>query len=816
MPSQLENLPLRASLGKVGPRGDLITSREWLAAFSRIDTLLRNTSESWTTDNRPTKGLYPGRGGYNTSDSLLDVWSGSAWIQLESSASLSDLNAIKQSFNGTIIETIRIVVASNGTTWTLALDQSGGGSLNCFFAGTQVPFDTEPAASVNLTAGTDSIPKVNYVYLTESGGTVTMAANTTGWPNEPVCHVATVLLQSAASGATDAALKVHAWTDHVKTNEGHVVHIGEKLRSQHATWASGVAGANMVVSSPDAYLSVSAGVIFQLHMHDFPALDMQTGDPIWIANDPTTAFKRITTLDDVTQDAIGGSIDNRHFPLVLWGVVNETTSESKFFINLPTGSYTTSVKAILDANRYAVFSFPSEFTGTAFLIAKYTAHGRASGAWVQDAKVDLRGLLPTGSPTGAGITDHSDLAGLTDDDHTQYLLADGTRTAEYIQLNTSLANGTVEGRLQWNSEDGTLEYGLPGGNVTLQVGQEQLVKCVNKTGITITDGEVVYISGASGSRPEISPADASDAAKSFPLGLATEDITNNNQGYVNVGGLVRGIDTSGIAAGGFGYLDESTPGALRATAPAFPNHSVIVGSCVVSSAGSGIFLVRVHDDHTKFTLDANTDISGNAWFLDEDDFASDDATKAVSQQSAKAYIATQVGGGGGLVPLTSITASNDATIDFTGIDGTYKPYRLIGSGVVPATDGTGARIRISIAASFKSGGTDYRWNGFRYVTTVSPTVDASDAEIQFGDLVVGSAAGENLSFEVNLPDPANTALYKLLHCTGDFIRSDGSLSGFTISGNYKAGTQAIDGIQFSFLTGNVESGEFTLYGLASA
>lgn len=185
-------------------------------------------------------------------------------------------------------------------------------------------------------------------------------------------------------------------------------------------------------------------------------------------------------------------------------------------------------------------------------------------------------------------------------------------TIPYIQLDIEYANGSVEGRLQWNMEDGTLEYGLPGGNVTLQVGQEMVVKCVNKTGVTISDGEVVYISGASGSRPEISLADASDPAKDMPIGMATEDITNSNQGYVNVGGLVRGIDTSGITAGSPGYLSEATPGAFRATAPGGLNAEVVVGYCIVSSAGSGIFFVKVHNHFSQhLLLDGSRAMTGN-------------------------------------------------------------------------------------------------------------------------------------------------------------------------------------------------------------
>jgi len=42
-------------------------------------------------------------------------------------------------------------------------------------------------------------------------------------------------------------------------------------------------------------------------------------------------------------------------------------------------------------------------------------------------------------------------------------------------------------------------------------------------------------------------------------------------------------------------------------------------------------------------LKADTDVSANAWVVDEDDMASDDETKVPTQQSVKAYVDAQVG-----------------------------------------------------------------------------------------------------------------------------------------------------------------------------
>jgi hypothetical protein len=71
---------------------------------------------------------------------------------------------------------------------------------------------------------------------------------------------------------------------------------------------------------------------------------------------------------------------------------------------------------------------------------------------------------------------------------------------DYIQFDTTWADGTAEGRLQWNIDDGTLEVGMPGGNVNLQIGQELIYRARNTTGSTIPNGTVVYPNGSQGTK----------------------------------------------------------------------------------------------------------------------------------------------------------------------------------------------------------------------------------------------------------------------------------------------------------------------------
>jgi hypothetical protein len=324
-------------------------------------------------------------------------------------------------------ETDVSVIEDSGSVY-LTIEKSGGGDPRFIFDAVAVELDCTPLASIELLAGTDVAPATNYVYIVESLGVLSLATSTTYWPMaEPFVAVATVFVQSAASVAIDGPYKIHTWTDHhFGPYRGALSHIVRRLRTFPATWSTGTASNSLVVSNPDAYISVDAGTVYQVHEKIFPARDMQAGDPIWVVNDPTTPFKRILTLDDVTQDASGGGINVRYFSLVVWGSVTDIQSEAKLFMNLPTGTYPNGSAAQEDPDGYAVYSIPKEFQGSGFLIARYVVQGFNSGTWVQFALEDLRGLFPLSSAgssgSGSGITDHGVLAGLADDDHPQYLL----------------------------------------------------------------------------------------------------------------------------------------------------------------------------------------------------------------------------------------------------------------------------------------------------------------------------------------------------------------------------------------------------------
>ena len=170
---------------------------------------------------------------------------------------------------------------------------------------------------------------------------------------------------------------------------------------------------------------------------------------------------------------------------------------------------------------------------------------------------------------------------------------DSSPLVDYIDFNLNPVDIMQEGRLMWDATDGTLSLGLPGGNVNLQIGQEQLLRVSNKTGADIPNGYVVYVNGAQGQRPTIALADAdTEVSSDNVIGFTTELIANNNNGYVCINGLVRDLNTNAFNNGDVLYL-SSTAGQFTNVAPTAPAHAIILGNVIHKGISDGVVLVNI-------------------------------------------------------------------------------------------------------------------------------------------------------------------------------------------------------------------------------
>ncbi len=201
---------------------------------------------------------------------------------------------------------------------------------------------------------------------------------------------------------------------------------------------------------------------------------------------------------------------------------------------------------------------------------------------------------------------------------------DGTTTTDTVQFDTTVTSATAGvGELNWNDSDGTLNLGLKGGNVTLQIGQESVARVVNKTGANLLESQyrVVRIrstaeGGAQGQRLAVVLAQANNDPNSVDtLGLVTENINVNEEGFVTTSGLVRGINTTGSLQGESWvdgdvlYLSPTTAGQLTKVKPQAPQHTVIVGFVVYAHNSQGKIYVKVDNGYELDELH-NVRISG--------------------------------------------------------------------------------------------------------------------------------------------------------------------------------------------------------------
>ena len=180
-------------------------------------------------------------------------------------------------------------------------------------------------------------------------------------------------------------------------------------------------------------------------------------------------------------------------------------------------------------------------------------------------------------------------------------------SAGYFQADLTPSGALQVGRMQWNATDGTMDLRLLGNNVTLQIGQETVTRVVNKSGIDLLEAnyQVVRIrkvaeGGAQGQRLAVVLAQGNNENNSTEvLGLVTETINANQEGFITNFGEVKQINTTGSLQGetwvdgDVVYLSATTPGQLTNIRPIAPNHAVIVGYVTYAHAINGKIYVSV-------------------------------------------------------------------------------------------------------------------------------------------------------------------------------------------------------------------------------
>ena len=181
----------------------------------------------------------------------------------------------------------------------------------------------------------------------------------------------------------------------------------------------------------------------------------------------------------------------------------------------------------------------------------------------------------------------------------------------YLRLDTVATPTLQAGMFAWNDVDGTANLRLKGNNVTLQIGQETVARVVNKTGADLLESEYKVVrvrvaseGGAQGQRLAVVLAQGdNDPDSATTLGVVTENIGNNQEGFITIFGNVNGINTTGSLQGETWvdgdvlYLSPTTPGGLTKVKPQAPQHTLIVGYVVYAHQNNGKIFVKVDNGY---------------------------------------------------------------------------------------------------------------------------------------------------------------------------------------------------------------------------
>jgi len=189
---------------------------------------------------------------------------------------------------------------------------------------------------------------------------------------------------------------------------------------------------------------------------------------------------------------------------------------------------------------------------------------------------------------------------------------------------------------------------------------------------------------------------------------------------------------------------------------------------------------------------------------------------------------TAAGGGdtGALVHIKTLTASSSANLSFVNgssdvvLDNTYPIYKFEFINCHPATNS------VYLKVGFRDGGTNYdatktttsfvtrhdeadSATSFAY-TTGDDLAQSTSAQIITG--LVGNGNDETVSGEMFLFNPSSTTFVKhFISIANTYDRSDRTTNEY-IAG-YCNVTAAIDAVQFSMSSGNIDAGKIKLYGI---
>jgi len=448
-------------------KDDTLNTENWSAVqFGRITNMDTSAMSVWPLYVSPTVAWELTQTRPSFPNYVITMWGVAsvwvAWVIWVNQTTFPE-DTFNDFFDWSVRETFDFRVSSNWTTITGSLENSDWiNDLTMVFSDWFTILDTTPTKTVVLTPWTDWSPQENYIYIPKD--TKILTSSTAWFPVDEHAKIAFIVVRSALATQTDSALVNQNINDHIKKewDNGHMLHITERLRLENPKWRSWVSSSANIVSNwtwtPDVVtLSNTSWVIFQLHNQVFPLLDMALWDPAHIVNDFTTAYKEVVDIGWEQVDALNQSLNNTSFSIVKWWIQNKTWETSHIMLNYPVGSYAfvSPQDAINDADNQSVYDIPASYTSVWFLMARYTFTLKNNEFTLVDTQ-DLRGKVPNtiawGWGWGGWVTDWTALSDTPSSYIWQALkiprVASGETLQEFIDLEI---DALLDAKSDWSS-----------------------------------------------------------------------------------------------------------------------------------------------------------------------------------------------------------------------------------------------------------------------------------------------------------------------------------------------------------------------------
>ena len=171
---------------------------------------------------------------------------------------------------------------------------------------------------------------------------------------------------------------------------------------------------------------------------------------------------------------------------------------------------------------------------------------------------------------------------------------------------------------------------------------------------------------------------------------------------------------------------------------------------------------------------------------------------------------------GSMTLISTTNVSDAATVDITGMDSTYKNYKIILTNLHPQTDNTTLNCRYIIGGSAQTG------SHYNYVNHViqhagTPTHalnssgDATSSKLIHSSQ--GAIATESMSGEINIFNPSETTFFKIIQAHISYLNTSAAASHNLNTTYYTNNQSAVTGLQLFMSSGNIQTAIIKLYGI---